>query len=372
MTDSVSIVIVTINGLRFVQECIQSILSSKTPDCEIVVVDNGSADDTPRQLRRQYGERIHVVEIGSNIGPAAARNRGVAVCRGDIICFLDNDTLVHPDWAETALAVFRKDSTVGVIQCKLLLASDHHVIDYVGEYLGQNGFLIQNAPSGAHDEGQYDQPAEILAAKSAGMFIRKSVFDQIGGFDADYFIYVEETDLGWRTWLQGYRVVLTPESIVYHHFGGSAVTIGRPAVNFNSKYHGCKNYILTLCKNLGVSRLIRILPVHVSVWLGLAAFSLVRGQGRECLWILRGIGWNVKNLGATRRKRMQIQGRRRLTDAELAPRIMRYRPWRYYINKAIGVHSMGYAKGFVQGNSKHGETPGSGDPDRPQDSKKNE
>ncbi|MFO7534524.1 MAG: glycosyltransferase family 2 protein [Kiritimatiellia bacterium] len=348
MTDSVSIVIVTINGLRFVQECIQSILSSKTPDCEIVVVDNGSADDTPCQLRRQFGERIQVVEIGSNIGPAAARNRGVAQCRGDIIGFLDNDTLVHPAWAEAAVAVFSDDKTIGIVQSKLLLASDHHVIDYVGEYLGQNGFLVQNAPFGARDEGQYDQRVEILAAKSAGMFIRKSVFDEIGGFDADYFIYVEETDLGWRTWLHGYRAVLAPDSIVYHHFGGSAVTIGRAAVNFNAKFHGCKNYILTLSKNLGGRNLILILPVHVLAWIGLAGYCLLRGQGRACFWILRGIGWNIRNWRASRRKRQQIQARRQWSDFELAPRIMRHRPWLYYINKAITVRVLGHAEGFVR------------------------
>ncbi len=348
MTASVSIVIVTVNGLRFVQECLASILAGNTPECEIVVVDNGSTDNTPRQLREQFGDRIRLIEIGANIGPAAARNRGVAACQGDIIGFLDNDTIVHPDWAKQALEVFQSDPTIGAVQCKLLLASDRRTIDYMGEYLGQNGFLVQYAPAGVIDDGRYDHPVEILAAKSAGMFIRKTVFNQIGGFDPDYFIFVEETDLGWRVWLQGYRVVLTPAAIVYHHFGGSSVTIGRPAADFNAKYHGCKNYILTLFKNLGTWNAAKILPIHILAWFGLAGYSMLRGQFRAGFWILRGIGWNVLNLPSTWRKRRTIQRTRRVSDKELAPRIMRRRPWSYYFAKARGAQTFGYAEGFVR------------------------
>jgi len=348
MSGAVSIVIVTVNGFRFVEACVASILASETPDCEIVVVDNGSTDDTPRLLRARFGDRVTVLENGINLGPAAARNRGAARCRGDYLGFLDNDTIVHPAWARAARALLESDATIGAVQCKLLLASDPSRIDYVGEYLGQNGFLVQKAPAGARDEGQYDDRSEILAAKSAGMFIRRSVFEAIGGFDEDYFIYLEETDLGWRTWLQGFRVVLEPGSMVYHHFGGSAVTLGARAVNFNAKFHGCKNYLLTLLKNLGGAALLRILPVHAAAWLGLAVLSLFRGHARAAWWILRGLAWNLVHGRATWRKRRAIQARRRLSDRDLAPRIMRKKPWRYYLDKAITVRRMGYAEGFLR------------------------
>tara|TARA_B100000315_G_C14499515_1_gene551652 strand:+ start:544 stop:1032 length:489 start_codon:yes stop_codon:yes gene_type:complete len=147
-------------------------------------------------------------------------------------------------------------------------------IDYVGEYIGTNGFLVQVAPAGTKDEGQFDKQYPILAAKSAGMFIKREAFDVAGGFDEDYFIYVEETDLGWRTWLAGYTVVFAPKCKVYHKFGTSSVILGKHKNDYNSKFHGTKNYILTFLKNLNFFYLVRILPVHIFLWLGLAWFSL--------------------------------------------------------------------------------------------------
>ena len=218
---------------------------------------------------------------------------------------------------------FQNDKKIGCIQCKLLLLADKNKYDYAGEYLNQCGFLVQRANYGEIDNGQYDQKVEILAAKSAGMFIRKDVFDKIGGFDEDYFIYVEETDLGWRSWLAGYKTVFCPKSVVYHEFGTSIKILSEKKSNFNVRFHGTKNYIMTLIKNLGNKQLLTVLPRHVIIWIFFAFFLVFRGNFRSAFNVLGGIWWNVVNLPQTIFKRKKIQLNRVISDEKLFKIIIR-------------------------------------------------
>ncbi len=344
-----SVIIVNYNGRDYVERCVDSILRSNANNFEIIVVDNGSSDGSVESLKSKYArssDKIVFLELEKNYGPARARNEGTKLAKGEFLCFLDNDTEVEKNWSQAAISEFKKEEGLGIIQCKLLLAKERNRIDYVGEYLGQNGFLVQRAMAGKIDQGQYDQEAQILAAKSAGMFIRKKAFNEAGGFDEDYFIYLEETDLGWRTWLAGYTVKFVFQSRVYHEFGTSTVILGKSQSSHNAKFHGCKNYVATLIKNLGFWNLIKILPLHVLLWLGLAWFSLLKGRPKVFLWIHKAIGWNILNLTRTLAKRRVIQNRRTLTDRELFKIILRKKPLSYFFKKAVVKQKIGQARSF--------------------------
>jgi GT2 family glycosyltransferase len=347
----VSIIIVNYNGKSYVDKCVDSILKSESPSVEVIVVDNGSVDESIMYLSNKYKNLLNIkfIELDKNYGPAYARNIGVSSSSGIYIGFLDNDTVVDKNWVIEAITKFKYNPQLAIIQCKLILASSRTRLDYVGEYLGQNGFLVQRNIAGEEDTGQYDQVVEILAAKSAGMFITKEAFIKIGGFDPDFFIYVEETDLGWRSWLAGYHVIYLPSSIVYHEFGTSSIILSNNQNNRNGKYHGCKNYILTLCKNLGVRSLVAILPIHVGLWLGLAWYSLIRrGDWKAFTWIHLAISWNFINIGRTLTKRRLVQNERKITDNDLFKIIMRKRPLSYFINKVTIVQKVGNAEGFIK------------------------
>ena len=277
-----SVIIVNYNGYTYAKKCVASVFRSvSSQSLEVIVVDNGSTDNSSINLKEdfsRYSTQLTIVSLKKNYGPSLARNAGVRRARGRYLAFLDNDTQVDRYWAKTAIDRFQQDQTIGILQCKLLLAGDRKKIDYVGEYLGQNGFLIQRAPVMAEDRGQFEKECLILAAKSAGMFITKKAFTAAGGFDNDYFIYVEETDIGWRCWLAGYRVLYCPGSIVYHEFGTSSIILSKQKNDFNAKFHGCKNYILTLTKNLEMINIVKILPTHILLWLGLAWFALLKKE----------------------------------------------------------------------------------------------
>ncbi len=343
----VSIIIVNFNGFSYADRCVDSVLRCAFDSFQVIVVDNGSTDGSAEKLQKKYGNGLRLVCLDKNYGPSRARNEGVRAAQGEYLGFLDNDTTVAPDYISEAIKVFESDPKIGAVQCKLLLMDHPDQIDYVGEYLGTNGFLVQVAPAKTLDKGQFDIQYPILAAKSAGMFIRKDAFNAAGGFDEDYFIYVEETDLGWRTWLAGYEVVFAPKSVVLHKFGTSTVILGKAKNDYNAKYHGSKNYILTLIKNFGFPDLIKILPIHIFLWFGLAWFSLIKGKWKSFYWIHKGIFWNFFHLPKTWIKRKKIQHSRVIDDKSLFKILMKSKKFSYYFNKALSRHKIGNAEGFV-------------------------
>jgi GT2 family glycosyltransferase len=344
----ISIVVINYNAADYLNSCLNSVLTSSYDNFEIIVVDNGSTDSSRDLINRLINGRhkIRAIFNSINLGPAAARNQAVRQAKGEYIAFLDNDTTVDPDWLNEALRVFETDAKIGACQCKLLLAGSDKLIDCVGEYLGQNGFLVQEAIAGEEkDIGQYDVVLNIFAAKSAGMIIRMSLFKEIGGFDADYFIYLEETDLCWRVWLMGYRVVLAPRAIVYHRFGTSSVVLA-DKVDYLTKFHGTKNYITTLLKNLDSKSLLKILPVHLSIWLGAALFFLIKNKTSSTKWIIQGIIWNLKNIRKIKDKRLFAQSLRTVPDKKIFYEIMKKKDFGYFLAKIRRNKTLGNATGW--------------------------
>lgn len=312
-----SIIIPTFNTKKYISACIDSILKSNTKNFEIIIIDNASTDNTIAFLKKKFKKqtaKIKYLSLNQNYGPAKARNEGVKIASGKYLSFLDSDTIVTPDWASQAIKCLKSDTKIAAVQCKLLLAKNKKQLDYVGEYLGKTGFLVPVAPHGEIDHGQYDSTKQILAAKSAGMFIKKRIFNKIGGFDEDYFIFVEETDLGWRCWLAGYQVILCPSSIVYHHFSATKSVVDEKFNNYLVRFHGTKNYILTLYKNLSTGYLIKILPLHIILWLGLSFYLTLTGNFQSSVNIIRGILWHISNIIKNTHKRNIIQKQRQVSD----------------------------------------------------------
>ncbi len=335
-----SIIIVNFNGKSHLKNCLDSIFNNNYADYEIIIIDNGSTDKSVEFIKNTFAaklSKIRIVELKENFGPAKARNEGVKISRGNYIGFLDNDTEVDKDWIVEAIKGFQSFEEIAAIQCKLLLLKDKHRFDYAGEYLSSLGFLIQVAAYGEEDKGQYDFTNRILSAKSAGMFIKKSVFEHIGGFDEDFFIFMEETDLNWRCRLAGYEIVFWPQSIVYHNFSTTREIVDKEFNNRLVRFHGTKNYIMTLYKNFSLGYCIKILPLHVFLWFCLSFYFLIRGNVRSSANIFQGIIWNFVNFGKNSRKRALVQKTRVCTDTELFVKfgLMKKKNFNYFMNKFI-------------------------------------
>lgn len=331
----VSVIIVNYNGKKFLQRCLGSVLSSDYPNFEVILVDNGSTDGSVELIKKLFenDQRVKLILNKRNLGPSLGRNVGSRMAKGEYLAFLDNDTEVNPAWLREAIMLMDADPTIGAVQCKLLLMSDRSKFDYAGDYLSQYGFLIQRASFREKDDGQLDEVIEIFSAKSAGMIVRRDVFEKIEGFDEDYFIYLEETDLCWRIWLNGYKVVFAPTSVVYHAFGDiNKLRLMR--TKFLSKYYGTKNYITTLIKNLSMLRMLRMLPVHIALWFGIFAWHILRCKIMEAIWVMKGILWNLINFRAIWKKRQEVQHKvRKVSDNDIMPRILKKSSFVYFYDK---------------------------------------
>lgn len=339
LTMNFSIVIVNYNGKKYLSNCLKSIFLNDYHDFEIIIVDNNSTDGSVNFIKNKFSKslnKIKIVTLKKNFGPAFARNEGVKTATGKIICFLDNDTEVDANWLKSALSEFKKDPKIGCIQSKLLLLDEKDKFDYAGDYLNQFGLLSHRATYKDIDVGQYNKKAIIFSAKSAGMFIRKDVFNLINGFDADYFIYVEETDLCWRSWLKGYKTIYCPTSIVYHGFGGSFKLLKSSFSTKNLRFHGTKNYILTMLKNLSTSKLIKIVPVQIIIFIFFSLYLFfIKFKIKESFYVISGIIWNLKNIKKTLLKRRVIQKNRKITEEKLFSYIFKKESLFKKISKSI-------------------------------------
>jgi len=322
-----SIIIVNFNGRNYLSNCLKSILKNNFPDFEIIIADNHSGDNSVNFIKKKFSGhlgKIKIIELKDNFGPAFARNQAVKQSKGEILAFLDNDTEVDKNWLTAANKEFLKDKRLGCIQAKLLLLNEKNKFDYAGDYLNQFGLLSHRATYKDIDVSQFNQKAIIFAAKSAGMFIRKSTFKKIGGFDNDYFIYMEETDLCWRSWLLGYKTIYLPSSIVYHGFSGSFKILNNNLAVYNLRFHGTKNYILTNLKNLSAAQLLIILPQLISIYVLYSFYILFfKRQPKDFCFMISGIFWNLFHLNQTLTKRRLIQGSRKLSDRQLFPYIFK-------------------------------------------------
>lgn len=344
----VSVVVVNYNGQKYLETCIKSVLNIRSYKIELIIVDNASTDGSIEFINNVMKDdpRVSLIQNKKNYGPAYARNRGSEVAKGEYIAFLDNDTRVHENWLIESIKYFENDKEIGACQCKLILEDSIDIIDCVGEYLGQTGFLVQLAVTGEErDHGQYNDIIEIFAAKSAGMIVRKNVLLKVGGFDEDFFMYMEESDLCWRIWLQNYKVVLMPNSIVYHKSGTSSVILPEH-INYFVKFHGTKNYISTLLKNLEVTNLFKILSLHLSGWIAIILFFLSKKQLSSVKYITHGLLWNLKYIRNIIKKRRVIQNQRKITDNILLPKIMKKKNILYFARKLTDTRKIGNANGW--------------------------
>ena len=336
----VSIIILNYDGISFIENCLNSVVNSKYPNKEIIIVDSMSSDGSGELVRKKYGKlsNFKIIEIPRSFGTDRGRNIGVAQARGEYLVFLDNDTEVDLNWLNELINIMQSDSSIGSAQSKLLKIEPRDHFDCAGDYLGPLGFLIGRSQD-AKDVGQFDFVTDIFSAKSAASIIRSKIFNEIGGFDEDYFKYLEETDLSWRVWLAGYRVVFIPKSVVYHAFNTVRKDFKRYYKKNIVRYFGCRNYISTLIKNLEFMNLIKILPLHLGCWLTLSLFFFFKGSFDNGLYILKGIGWNFLNLWLLLKKRRLINTQiRTVKDREIFNKIMVKKPAKFYLQ--IGLNCL--------------------------------
>ncbi|MCB9450278.1 MAG: glycosyltransferase family 2 protein [Anaerolineaceae bacterium] len=298
---TLSIVIPNWNGAKFLPTCLDSLARQTYPHLEIIIVDNASGDGSQALIKALYPD-VKLIELPENRGFTGACNAGMAAARGAYIALLNNDTEVDPGWAAAVVDAFERHPEVGFVASKMLLFDQRDHIHTAGDFFTVDG-RAGNRGVWQQDDGQFDQEEYVFSACGGSSVYRKTMLDQIGLLDDDFFFSLEDVDLGWRAQLAGWRCLYTPAAIVYHHLSatGGGVT---------ASYHDGRNLIFVLVKNYPAALWRkhggRVLWAQFCLlWEALRAWRGVAARAR-----LRGMAAGLWHLPRMWRKRREIQRRR--------------------------------------------------------------
>ena len=204
------VVILNWNGKHLLEQFLPSVVAYST-GAELYVIDNASTDGSVTFLQAHYPQ-IKIVQNPDNYGYAKGYNEGLKQIPADVYCLLNSDVEVTPHWLEAPMDIFAQQPKVSILQPKIKSYKQKNYFEYAGAaggYIDKYGFPYCRGrvfDSIEEDKGQYDQQIPIFWASGACFFIRKAVFDELKGFDEDFFAHQEEIDLCWRAKNKGYQV----------------------------------------------------------------------------------------------------------------------------------------------------------------------
>lgn len=269
----VSIVIVNWNGKRFLKDCLESVRSQGVAPVEVIFVDNGSTDSSVEFARRNF-PGIVLIENAENLGFAMANNQGIKKAAGKYILTLNNDTVLGKGFlSELVKSAEGSAEDVGMWAVKILSFDERDVIDSVGGLLIYPDGLAKGRGRLEKDNGQYDHSGEVFIPSACAGLYRRSMLEEVGLFDEDFFAYCEDTDLGIRARLAGWRTVSVPGAVVYHHYSGT----GGRYTPFKA-YLVERNHIWVALKNFPL-RLLVLFPLYTKWRYIIQVYGILSGKG---------------------------------------------------------------------------------------------
>lgn len=266
---TISVVIVNYNGLSVLVNCLKTLKSSFKYLCEVVIVDNGSTDGSKLFLQKYAAAEplARVIFNTKNNGFAEANNQGVHKTKGKYVLFLNNDTLLTASFLPKMRAVLESNDDCAAVQ-PLILFPDL-TIDSVGSYMTPTGFLYHKAHR-QEPNNINAVPSQTYSLKGACMLWKKTVFEELGGFNESYFAYFEETDLCHRAINAGYTLLFTPTAKIIHLGGFTSKNMQQDFIQF----YNTKNRIQTLIAELPLLDAVRIATANILLTQFLAIWSL--------------------------------------------------------------------------------------------------
>lgn len=315
-----SLVVLNYNSLEKLgpqtTDYLQSISETDYPNLEIVIVDNASTDGSLERIEEMFRDdaRVKIIKLGQNLGYAGGNNGGARTASDDskYLAFLNNDVVVENDWLTKIIDVMEADETIGAAQPKIMQLKNPELVDSLGGFVDRTG-RAYDAGHGLRQPNTPQTPYQVFYARGAAIVVRKKLFERLGGFDEDYFIYFEETDLCWRLRLLGYKVVAVPQSKIYH-LGGGTTGGPKPEIVHLSR----RNQLTTLVKNYSAPNMIRYATQLSLTYLLYSLLNVFRpGRMKLSVSVASAVLWNIANLKRTIRKRAVVQAMRRVSDEEI-------------------------------------------------------
>uniref|UniRef100_Q3AQZ9 Glycosyl transferase n=1 Tax=Chlorobium chlorochromatii (strain CaD3) TaxID=340177 RepID=Q3AQZ9_CHLCH len=307
-----------------------------SPSLSILVICNGTADAALQKLIANY-PTVKLLALAENRGYAGGCNAGLQQSNAEYLIFLNDDTEHEADWLEALLAIAQSNQNIAALQPKILSLEHAKQGKRRFEYAGAAGGMIDKLGYPwcwgrtffrvETDGGQYDKARNIFWASGVALCVRRSVALEVGGFDEDFFMQMEEIDLCWRIQLAGYPIYSAPSSVVYHA-GGASLAEG----SAEKIYYNHRNNITMLLKNRSLVALLWIMPIRMVMELGAALFYLTKADGlKKSGMVFRALRDQLRAMPTTLRKRRTIQTNRTVSDRQL----FHHQPFFHLLNHLI-------------------------------------
>ena len=262
-------------------------------------------------------KRVTIISNGRNLGWSAGNNVGIKAARGQLVVLLSNDTVVDRRWLSILVEIMDRDPSIGIAQPMILSIYDHKTLDSAGGFLDPLGYAYASVPVGAVDE--------VFHAEGVAMGIKRSVFDEIGLLDEDFFMEFDDHDFCWRARLVGYKVVVVTESIIFHVRGGvTGATLMTRRLSNIRRY--TQNHLSAMIKNYELPNVIKFVPLASILEAGKALWFGARGSWPMARATLEGIIAVPLTFKSTWKKRLIIQSGRKLSDRSVLDNMLRFSP----------------------------------------------
>lgn len=255
----VAVALLGYNSRSYLEKFIPSILKTEYDDFTLVYIDNASTDDSIKFVEQNFPE-VEIFRISQNEGFTGGYCNSLPFIDAEYYVLLNSDVEVSPNWLRPIIDAMDEDETIGAAQPKTLHEPAKQQFDYAGAsggfidkygYAFCRGRIFDNIEK---DTLQYETPLEVFWATGACMIVRAELYHQLGGLDSHFYAHMEEIDLSWRINNAGYKIMVYPESVVYH-VGGSVITYG----SYTKFYHNYRNNLVMLLKNLPKKKVFRII-----------------------------------------------------------------------------------------------------------------
>ena len=281
MKKKVAVVVISYNGAELLRKFIPPILNSAYDDFEVYVIDNASTDETPTLLKEQFPE-VNVVTIPINKGFTNGYVEGLAQIDHEYYVLVSSDIEVTENWIRPIIDLMDSDESIAACQPKMKDYNDKSLFEYSGSaggYMDSFGYPFCRGRvffTMEEDTGQYDDTREVFWASGGCLFIRSKLYHEAGGLDNDFYAHMEEIDLCWRLKNMGYRIMVCPESVVYH-VGGHIIAYGSPT----KIYRNFRNSLITDLKNMRTGELLWKIPFRMTLDLVAEVKALLSGNFTE-------------------------------------------------------------------------------------------
>ena len=298
-----SVIVVNYNGKEHLARCLESLSSTK--EAEIIVVDNASSDGSADLVKSAFPE-VQLIRSQTNLGFGEGCNMGARVAKGDYLAFINPDTIVEQDWLDALINALKNRPDAGMATSQILQMDQPDRISACGNDIHISGLTLGRGMGQIRDS--FPEIEEVTAISGASFCVRSDTFYQIGGFDQDFFLYMEDTDLSLRMRLSGYKCLYAPQSVVYHDY-----TLN---ISPRKTFYQERNRYLMLLKNYRWLTLLIFLPVLLLAEVVTWGFVLLRDR-KHARNKLQAYLWIPNHWKEINRHRSRVQQLRNVKDRDL-------------------------------------------------------